>query len=112
MRRLMIITVLVAGLPVLAACGSEEEVPCFEENQIGSCKYLCTQGNEAACKKEAELGKSGCLLEGDISTCDLVCSAEHLQGNHPASAPYCEKLKELCANPENAGKEVCGLYIE
>ncbi len=92
---------------LLANCGSEESDSCFQQDRIGSCKYLCEKGNEEACLEEAELGQSQCFENGDPAACNLVCQTQNLSGAHPEAEPYCEKHRELCKLEKNKDSFDC-----
>ncbi|MCB1138911.1 MAG: hypothetical protein KDK23_09160 [Leptospiraceae bacterium] len=101
----------VVFLLLLPFCGSEEEAPCFENNRLGSCSYLCSGGDTDACLRTEKLGIEQCLEGDDVGACDIMCGTAHLEGNFPPAEPFCEKLAELCQRPGNQKEELCGLYL-
>ena len=95
---------------LLTHCGSEESASCFQQEALGSCKYLCEKGNMEACHKEAELGQSGCFEKEDPAACSLICETKNLSGPHPEAAPYCEKHQELCKLEKNKDSFDCEMF--
>ncbi|MCB1169558.1 MAG: hypothetical protein KDK25_04455 [Leptospiraceae bacterium] len=92
-------------------CGSEEEAPCFEKDQLGSCSYLCSGGDTDACLRTEKLGIQKCLEGEDLSSCDIMCSTASLDGNFPPAEPFCKKLSALCDQPANQQKDLCSLQL-
>ena len=95
------------SLMVLTHCGSEETAACFEQDRLGSCKYLCEKGDVEACKKERDLGQTDCFEDENPAACNILCTTDGLSGAHPPAEPYCEKQKELCGLEEHKDSFDC-----
>lgn len=62
----------------VAACKSEAEKACLDGSTkdtyiLSSCGEACDSGNEAACKRQNELGLQRCMTDKDASACQRMC---------------------------------------
>ncbi|HBS03829.1 MAG TPA: hypothetical protein DEA96_02615 [Leptospiraceae bacterium] len=112
MKKLIYLLVAPILFLMFTACQSEAEKSCFEDKNLGDCVYLCHQGNNRACALEMPLGQQQCLEQGNIDACTQVCYTSELEGSHPPSDPFCQKIESLCRSGQYSDHEECQLYRE